>query len=113
MLLLILLAVIFIILFVFMLSIIHAVFGIILFLVVAGLCGAVAEYFLGHREGVGETLLIGLIGAAVGVILAKVLHLPLFLSIFGLPIVWAIIGSLIIVALLRLARGNNRSLRRL
>jgi hypothetical protein len=45
--------------------------GIILFLVVAGLCAAIAEYVLGMREGVVTTVLIGLIGAAVGLIRAQ------------------------------------------
>lgn len=87
--------------------------GIILLLVVATLCGAVAEYVLGHREGVGETLLIGLMGAVLGVIIRAVLHLPGLITIAGVPIFWAILGSVIIVALLKLARPQPRSMRRL
>jgi uncharacterized membrane protein YeaQ/YmgE (transglycosylase-associated protein family) len=112
MLFLVLLALVFIILLVFVLSIIHALFGLVLFLVIAGLCAAAAEYFLGHREGVGETLLIGLIGAALGVIGAYLLHLPR-LSIAGVPIVWTILGSMAVVAILKLARGDSNSIRRL
>lgn len=103
--LLLLLALLFIVLLVFALWILHAIFSIILFLVIAGLCAAAAEYFLGHREGVGETLLIGLIGAALGVILAFVLHLPRF-SVAGVPILWTILGSMIVVLILKLARGE-------
>jgi uncharacterized membrane protein YeaQ/YmgE (transglycosylase-associated protein family) len=112
MLFLVLLALVFIVLLVFTLSIIHALFGIVLFLLIAGLCGAAAEYFLGHKEGLGETLLIGLIGAALGVILAYLFHLPRF-SVAGVPIVWTIVGSLIVVGILKLARGDRGSLRRL
>lgn len=112
MLLILLLGLLLIVLFIFALTIIHAVLGIVLFLVVATLCAAAAEYFLGHKEGVGETLLIGLIGAAIGVIFAWALHLPR-LAIAGVPIVWTILGSLIVVGILRLARGDRRSLRRL
>jgi hypothetical protein len=67
MLILILLGLVFIILFLFALEIIHAVLGVVLFLVVAGLCAAAAEYLLGQRQSLGATLLIGLIGAALGV----------------------------------------------
>jgi uncharacterized membrane protein YeaQ/YmgE (transglycosylase-associated protein family) len=112
MLLLLLLALVFIVLLVVVLSILHTLFSLVLFLVVAGLCGAAAEYFLGHREGVGETLLIGLIGAALGVLVASILHLPR-LPIFGVPIVWTVLGSMVVVAILKLARGDSRSLRRL
>jgi uncharacterized membrane protein YeaQ/YmgE (transglycosylase-associated protein family) len=112
MLILVLLALVFVVLFVVMLQIIHALLGIVLFLVVAGLCAAAAEYFLGQKEGVGETLLIGLIGAALGVILAVILHLPLF-AIAGLPVVWTIVGSMIVVGILKLTRGNKGSLGRL
>jgi uncharacterized membrane protein YeaQ/YmgE (transglycosylase-associated protein family) len=108
-----LLAIIFILLLFAVLAIVHSLLGLILFLVVATLCGAVAEYALGYKEGVGQSLLIGLIGAAIGVILRYLLHLPTFLSIFGVPIVWAIVGSFIVVALLKLATGNRRSLGRL
>ena len=94
-------------------AILHAVLGIVFFLVIAGLCAAAAEYVLGLRESVGVTLLIGLIGAALGVILAHLLGLPRFLDIFHVPIVWTIVGSLIVVGVLRLTMGRDRALRRL
>jgi uncharacterized membrane protein YeaQ/YmgE (transglycosylase-associated protein family) len=112
MLLLVLLAILFVVLFVITLEIIHALLGVVIFLVVAGLCAAAAEYLLGEKEGVGETLLIGLIGAALGVILAFLLHLPRF-TIAGLPIIWTIVGSVLVVGILKLSRGNSRSLRHL
>jgi hypothetical protein len=92
-------------------AVIGKLLGFVLFLVVAGLCAAMAEYFLGFREGVGATLLIGLIGAALGVLVAHLFHLPLFIPIFGVPVVWAILGSFAVVAILRVATGNRRSLR--
>ncbi|MGI8551592.1 MAG: hypothetical protein ACR2PL_12535 [Dehalococcoidia bacterium] len=107
----ILLLLLFVVLLFFVISVIHAVFGVVLFLVVAALCAAAAEYFLGHKEGLGETLLIGLIGAALGAILSRLLHLPSLIVIAHLPLVWTIAGSMIVVGLLRLARPDSRSTR--
>jgi len=113
MLVLVLLALVCLVVFIFALAIIHAILGIVLFLLLAGACAAAAEYFLGEKQGVGQTLLIGLIGAALGVILAALLHLP-SLAIAGLPIVWTIVGSTIVVGILKLTRGgDSTSLRRL
>lgn len=113
MLVLVLLALVCIVFFIFALAIIHAIVGIVLFLIVAGICAAAAEYFLGEKQGVGQTLLIGLIGAALGVVLAALLHLP-SLAIAGLPIVWTIVGSAVVVVILKLTRSSkSTSLRRL
>jgi uncharacterized membrane protein YeaQ/YmgE (transglycosylase-associated protein family) len=110
---LVLLGIIFVLLLIGVLRLVGTLLGLVLFLIVAGLCGAIAEFFLGYRRGPGESLLIGLIGAALGVIIRYVLHLPAFFSLFGVPIVWAILGSFIVVGILKLATGNRGSLRRL
>lgn len=96
-----------IVLFILAAAIIRSILGIVLFLVVAALCGAAAEYLLGEQDGVGETLFIGIIGAALGAILAHVLHLPALLGIAGLHVVWTIVGALIVVALLKLVRPTR------
>jgi hypothetical protein len=108
---LVLLGIVFVVLLVAVFAVVGKILGLILFVVVATLCASAAEYFLGFREGVGETLLIGLIGAALGVVVARILHLPLLLPIFGVPIVWTILGSIAVVGVLKLATGNRRSLR--
>lgn len=94
----------FIVLLFFVLAIVRTLVGIIVFLVVAALCGAAAEYFLGAKEGVGETLVIGLIGAALGTILSHLLRLPSLIVIGGLPLVWTIVGSMIVIAILKAVR---------
>lgn len=103
----------FILLFVVLLWLIHTIVGIVLFFTVAGLCAAAAEYILGHREGLGETVLIGLIGAALGAVVAHLFHLPTLIVIGRLPIVWTIVGSGVVVWLLKLARPESGRLRRL
>lgn len=103
----------FVVLFILFLKLIGTLIGLVFFLVIAAICGAVAERFLRHREGVGETFLIGLIGAAIGTVLAHVLHLPRLLSISGVSIVWTIIGAMIVVFLLKLASPEKSSVRRI
>lgn len=100
-----------VVLFILAAAIISSVLGIVLFVVVAALCGAAAEYLLGEPEGVGETVLIGIIGAALGAILAHLLHLPPLIAIAGLHIVWTIVGALIVVALLKVIRPSLRQRR--
>ena len=103
----------FLVLFVLFLKLIGTLLGLVFFLIVAALCGAAAEYFLGHKEGVGETFLIGLIGAAIGTVLSHVLHLPTLIAIGGVSIVWTIIGAMIVVFLLKLARPQPSGVRRI
>jgi uncharacterized membrane protein YeaQ/YmgE (transglycosylase-associated protein family) len=113
MILLILLAVIFVLMLLAVLAILHSVLGLVLFLVIAALCGAIAEYFLGYRHGVGQSLLVGLIGAALGVIIRHLFGFPVFWAAFGVPIVWTILGSFIVVGVLKLATGRRGSLGRI
>jgi uncharacterized membrane protein YeaQ/YmgE (transglycosylase-associated protein family) len=91
-----------------LLALVHSIIGLILFVVIAGLCAALAEYVLHVREGVFTTVVVGLIGAAIGVIIQHIFRLPTLLAPFGVPIVWTILGSIIVVAILRLVLGNRR-----
>jgi uncharacterized membrane protein YeaQ/YmgE (transglycosylase-associated protein family) len=99
-----------ILLIIFAAVLIGKIIGIILFLIIAALCGAVAEYVLHQHEGLGVTLLIGLIGAALGAIIAHLFHLPSLLQIAGVQIVWTIVGAIIVVAILRLVRPPRKRL---
>lgn len=106
---LVLLAVVFLLLFFVVLALVHSILGVILFLLIAGLCAALAEYALGIRQGVVTTSVIGLIGAALGVIIQHAFRLPTLLPVFGVPVVWTILGSFIVVAILRAALGGRRN----
>jgi uncharacterized membrane protein YeaQ/YmgE (transglycosylase-associated protein family) len=74
----------------------------IVYLVIAGICGAVARA-LGGGTGGGFILsiLLGFLGAFVGTWIARMLHLPEFflIAIAGhpFPIVWSIIGGMLLV----------------
>jgi len=75
----------------------------ILYLVVAGICGALARAFAGGTPGgFLISILVGFLGAFLGVWIAHMAHLPrlVVVSVEGhpFPIVWSIIGGMILVA---------------
>lgn len=102
--LLLLLAVLLLVLFI---VVVRTVIGLVLLLVIAGLCGAAAEYITGYRTGnIVYTVALGLIGAAIGSLIARLLDLPGILSwsIGGLPVLLAILGAVLLLFLLKLLR---------
>ena len=76
----------------------------IVYLVVAGVCGAIARA-LGGGTGGGfiVSILLGFLGAFVGTWLARMLHLPELFSIavagHPFPIIWSVIGGMLLVLL--------------
>lgn len=82
-------------------------------LIVAGLCGAVGQAISGYSHGgCLVAIALGFIGALIGMWLARTLALPeLFLLRIGttrFPIVWAIIGSALFVAVIGLFSRSRR-----
>jgi len=81
----------------------------VIYLVVAGICGTVARAFAGGSGGgFALSLLVGFIGAFVGTWLARQFHLPsLFVVTIGghpFPIVWSIVGGMVLVAVAHVLR---------
>jgi uncharacterized membrane protein YeaQ/YmgE (transglycosylase-associated protein family) len=81
----------------------------IVYLVVAGICGAIARAFAGgSRGGFVISCLVGFLGAFVGTWLARQLHLPpIFVVAIGghpFPIVWSIVGGMVLVAITHVLR---------
>ncbi|HEX8096701.1 MAG TPA: hypothetical protein VF507_01640 [Pyrinomonadaceae bacterium] len=79
----------------------------IILLVVAGLCGALGQAISGYsRGGCLVSIALGFIGALIGMWIARAMKLPeLFVLPIGgtkFPIIWAIIGSTIFVAVISL-----------
>ena len=77
----------------------------LLLLLIAGICGAIGKMFGGYSRGgflfsIGD----GFLGAVIGSWLARQLTLPkIFVLEIGsntFPVAWAIIGSILLVALL-------------
>lgn len=85
----------------------------IVLLVIAGIAGAIAEFLVGFTPGgFLISIIIGVLGAFIGTWLARQFNLPPLLTITindqTFPIVWAIIGSLVLVAVLSMLRGPRR-----
>ncbi len=79
----------------------------VLLLLVAGICGSIAQSLVGYTHGgCLVSIVLGFIGALLGLWLARLLGLPelLALQIGGqpFPVVWSIIGASLFVALLGL-----------
>lgn len=82
-------------------------------LIVAGIAGAIAEYIVGFTPGgFLVSIIIGVIGAYLGTWIARQLNLPPILTLqinqIAFPVVWAVIGALVLVAVLSLLRGPRR-----
>ncbi len=85
---------------------------ILLLLVVAGFCGAIAEAIAGYSHlGCLSSVAIGFIGGLLGTWLARKLGMPEWFTLrFGtikFPIVWSIIGATLFVAALGLLRRER------
>jgi uncharacterized membrane protein YeaQ/YmgE (transglycosylase-associated protein family) len=87
--------------------------GLIVLLVVGAICGALAQWIVGY--GGGGFLVsagLGIVGAFIGSWLARALHLPeiFVLRVEGvaLPIVWSIVGAVLLLAVVGLVRGRHR-----
>lgn len=79
----------------------------LLLILVAGICGSIAQSLAGYSHGgCLVSIVLGFIGALLGMWLARLLGLPELLKIeFGdqpFPILWSIIGASLFVALLSL-----------
>lgn len=87
--------------------------GLIVLLIVAGICGAIGRSIAGYSHGGCLTsIALGFIGALIGSWIAKKLDFPEIwapqLGNTRFPIVWAIIGSALFVAALGLLTGRRR-----
>jgi|SRR6185503_1302329 len=90
--------------------------GLLLLLVIAGICGAIGRSLGGGaRGGFLISIVVGFIGAVLGMVLAREMHLPELLSVTvdgrPFPILWSIIGGALFVALLRMLSGASAGTR--
>ncbi len=87
--------------------------GLLILLVIAGVCGAIARAIAGGTGGgFLVSIAVGFIGALLGTFLAGYLHLPelMVVAVEGhkFPILWSIIGATVFVALVHLVSGRSR-----
>lgn len=81
-----------------------AIESLLILLLLAGICGVLGQILTGYnRGGFLFSIMVGFIGALVGRWLASMLGLPeiIPLNVGGhtFPILWAIVGSVILVGL--------------
>ncbi len=82
---------------------------IVITLIVATICGLGAQLLVGFtRGGCLAALIVGIVGALIGQWLATLLHMPAIFVVAGVDIVWTVIGSAILAALMALAFGGSR-----
>jgi uncharacterized membrane protein YeaQ/YmgE (transglycosylase-associated protein family) len=90
-----------------------SLFGLLFLLLIASISGALGARIAGRR-GMGclTSIVLGFIGALIGTFIARRLDLPLFPWIrFGdnpFPVLWAILGAALFVALLNLISRSGR-----
>ena len=89
------------------------VWGIILLVIVAGLCGAIGQAIAGYsRGGCLASIALGFIGAVLGIWLFPKLGLPELVVVkigdVGFPIIWSVIGATIFVAVISLIARRPR-----
>ena len=82
--------------------------GLLLLLIIAGICGAIGRALGGGaRGGFLLSIGVGFVGALLGMLLARQLHLPEVLAVTvegrPFPILWSILGGALLVALVNLA----------
>jgi uncharacterized membrane protein YeaQ/YmgE (transglycosylase-associated protein family) len=91
--------------------------GFLVLLIIAAICGAIGQSLAGYDlGGCLVSIIVGFIGAYIGLWVADKLDLPRFFEINvegkPFPVIWAVIGSALftlVVALLRRAVGGRRN----
>jgi len=86
--------------------------SLIILLIVAGLVGAIGQWLAGYsRGGLLTSIVLGFIGALIGTWVARQFRLPeIFVLQIGrttFPVVWAIIGAALFVAILGLMNRRH------
>ena len=87
--------------------------SILILLLLIGICGAIGQVISGSWDGgILGSIVIGFIGWLVGSWLARILGLgellPLHIGGWSFPILWSVIGSVLIGLLLNMFVGRDR-----
>lgn len=81
----------------------------LIFLLVAAICGSIGTSIAGFSSrGCLTNVGIGLIGAMIGTWLSRHFGMPDLWVVRGIPILWTIVGSGLLVVLLSFLSGNRR-----
>ena len=84
----------------------------LILLAIAGIVGALAEFLIGFSfGGMIGAIIVGVVGALIGNWLARLLHLPAILPIQvgtrTIELIWATLGSILLVGLLSALRARR------
>jgi uncharacterized membrane protein YeaQ/YmgE (transglycosylase-associated protein family) len=85
---------------------------ILILLVIAGICAAIAQWIVGFSPGgFIISIIVGVVGAYLGTSFAGLLAIPALLPIhvgtYRFDLVWAVLGSLLLLVLLYLIRYGS------
>ncbi len=81
----------------------------LIFLVIAFICGAIGANLAGtSKKGCLATIVVGYFGAWIGGYLSRKFGIPDIIVIRGIPVLWAILGSAILVAVISLIAGDGK-----
>lgn len=87
--------------------------GLLLLILVGAICGGIAEALVGYSPGgFLASVAIGFLGALIGSWLAPRVGLPSLLPVtiegFTIEVVWSVLGAVILLAILSMARRPYR-----
>jgi len=87
--------------------------SIVLLLFVSAIVGGIAQTIVGvSRRGCMVSIVIGLVGALLGNLLAKWANLPDIVSLpignESFPLIWSVVGAVIFVAAVTLLTGKRK-----
>jgi uncharacterized membrane protein YeaQ/YmgE (transglycosylase-associated protein family) len=83
--------------------------GLLLLIVIGGICGALAQLVVGFTAGgFIASVVIGFLGAVLGTWIAGVVGLPSLLAVrvegYSIEILWSILGAIVLLAVLSFVR---------
>jgi uncharacterized membrane protein YeaQ/YmgE (transglycosylase-associated protein family) len=82
----------------------------IILLVIAGICGSLGQAIAGYNAGgCLVSIVLGFIGALIGMYFQRLLAMPELLTIEGFPVIWAVAGSALFVAIIAFLRRPARN----
>ena len=86
-----------------------SLFGLLILLGVAAICGSIGTGIAGYSgRGCLTNIVLGFIGAIIGTWLSGELGMPIIWEFMGIPVVWSIIGSALFVAALGAITGRGQ-----
>ncbi len=82
--------------------------GLVLMLALAGIIGAAMGSLLCYKGSFLFSIAAGLIGAVVGTIIANVLGVPKFLTLWHLPVIWTAVGAALVTVAAKIVAPSEQ-----